>query len=83
MIRDTFALNEVPREALYIGLAGVVPYMVTSLSTVYLAFDINHASEVGSGYIFSSQTAELLLHVIEPIQIGYGAVVSTLLLLVQ
>jgi len=82
-IRETFALNEVPREALYIGLAGVVPYMVTSLSTVYLAFDINHASEVGSGYLFSSQTAELLLHVIEPIQIGYGAVVSTPLLLLR
>ncbi len=57
--------------------------MVTSLSTVYLAFDINHASEVGSGYLFSSQTAELLLHVIEPIQIGYGAVVSTPLLLLR
>jgi hypothetical protein len=57
--------------------------MATSLSTVYLAFDINHASEVGSGYLFSSQTAELLLHVIEPIQIGYGAVVSTPLLLLR
>jgi len=50
--------------------------MATSLSTVYLAFDINHASDVGSGYIFSAQTAELLLHIIEPIQIGYGAVVN-------
>ena len=49
--------------------------MATSLSTVYLAFDINHAQDWGTGFIFSSETAELLLHIIEPIQIGYGAVV--------
>lgn len=78
MIKDTFALNEVPKEALYVGLAGVLPYMATSLSTVYLAFDINHAQDWGTGFIFSSQYAELLLHAIEPIQIGYGAVVCFL-----
>lgn len=76
-IRDTFALDEVPREALVIGMAGVLPYLVTSLSTVYLAFDINHASETGSGFLFSPHVAEQLLHIIEPLQVGYGAVVST------
>ena len=75
VIKETFALNEVPREALAVGLAGVIPYMVTSLSTVYLAFDINHAQDWGTGFIFDSATAELLLHIIEPVQIGYGAVV--------
>lgn len=75
MVKQTFALDEVPREALYIGFAGVLPYMATSLSTVYLAFDINHAQDWGTGFLFSSETAELILHVIEPIQIGYGAVV--------
>ena len=74
-IKDTFALNEVPREALVIGMAGVLPYLATSLSTLYLAFDINHATETGGGFIFSPHTAELLLHIIEPLQIGYGAVV--------
>lgn len=53
------------------GLAGVVPYAVTSLTTLYLAWDVNHY-----GLLVSDQTAELLLHIIEPIQIGYGAVVS-------
>lgn len=76
-IKDTFALNEVPREALVIGMAGVLPYLATSLSTVYLAFDINHASETGSGFLFSPHVAEQLLHIIEPLQVGYGAVVSS------
>lgn len=58
-------------------MAGVLPYLATSLSTVYLAFDINHASETGSGFLFSPRVAEQLLHVIEPLQVGYGAVVST------
>ena len=64
-----------PKEALTIGLAGVLPYMVTSLSTVYLAYDINHAQAHGSGLLMDPNTAEVLLHIIEPLQIGYGAVV--------
>ena len=76
-VKETFALDEVPREALVIGMAGVLPYLVTSMSTVYLAFDINHASETGSGFLFSPHVAEQLLHIIEPLQVGYGAVVST------
>ena len=50
--------------------------MATSLSTVYLAYDINHADVHGSGLLIDPANAELLLHIIEPIQIGYGAVVS-------
>ena len=69
-------MQDVPKEALYIGMAGVLPYLATSLSTVYLAWDINHAAITGSGFLLSGQTAELLLHIIEPLQIGYGAVVS-------
>ena len=63
-------------------MAGVLPYLVTSVSTVYLAFDINHASETGTHFLFTPHTAELLLHIIEPLQIGYGAVVCTLCLLI-
>ncbi len=69
-------MTEVPREALYIGMAGVLPYLATSLSTVYLAWDINHAANTGSGFLLSGNTAEMLLHIVEPLQIGYGAVVS-------
>lgn len=65
-----------PREALYVGLAGVIPYLATSLSTVYLSFDIQYAASTGQGFILSGETAEALLHIIEPIQLGYGASVS-------
>lgn len=75
-IKETFSLDEVPRESLYIGAAGVIPYAATSLSTVYLAYDINHAHDHGSGLLFSPETAHQLLDYITPIQIGYGAVVS-------
>lgn len=66
-------------------MAGVLPYLATSLSTVYCAWEIKHAAETGVGLLMSGNTAELLLHVLEPLQIGYGAVVgcdySSLLLL--
>jgi hypothetical protein len=75
-IKETFSLNEVPRESLYIGAAGVIPYAATSLSTVYLSYDINHAHATGSGLLISPETAHQLLDWITPIQIGYGAVVS-------
>lgn len=58
-------------------MAGVLPYLATSLSTIYLAWDINYAALNGEGFLLSGKTAELLLHIIEPIQIGYGAVVCS------
>jgi hypothetical protein len=57
-------------------MAGVVPYLATSLETVYLAWEMNNAATTGSGFLISGETAELMLHMIEPLQIGYGAVVS-------
>ena len=75
-IKETFSLNEVPKESLYIGAAGVLPYAATSLSTVFLAYDINHAHATGNGILFSPETAHQLLDLVTPIQIGYGAVVS-------
>lgn len=57
-------------------MAGVLPYLGTSLSTVYCAWEINHAATYGTGVLMTERTAELLLHVLEPLQIGYGAVVS-------
>jgi hypothetical protein len=74
-IKDTFGLAEVPKEPLYFGIAGVLPYAATSLSTVFLAYDINHAHSTGQGLLFSPETAHHLLDLIVPIQIGYGAVV--------
>ncbi|KAL1999580.1 hypothetical protein VTN02DRAFT_4310 [Thermoascus thermophilus] len=79
VIKETFSLQEVPKEALYFGVAGVIPYLVTSLDTAYLAWEINRAASTGSGSLISGQTAELMLHMIEPIQIGYGAVILSFL----
>lgn len=61
---------------MFLGLAGVIPYLATSLQTVYLSYEINRATTTGDGLLFSGDTAELLLHLLEPVQVGYGAVVS-------
>lgn len=61
------------------GLAGVVPYLATSLATVYLSFDIQYASTHGQGMLLDGAVAEQLLHIIEPLQLGYGASVSIFL----
>ncbi|KAM3065891.1 hypothetical protein ACMFMG_009883 [Clarireedia jacksonii] len=78
-IKETFALNDVPKESLYIGAAGVIPYAATSASTVWLAYDINHAHATGQGIMFSPETAHQLLDLITPVQVGYGAVIISFL----
>lgn len=75
-IRETFSLEDVPKQAYYMGLAGVLPYAATSMATVYCAFEINRASDHGTGIFLSEKSAEALLHIVEPLQVGYGAVVS-------
>lgn len=79
VIKDTLSLENVPKEALYFGMAGVVPYLATSLNTAYLAWEINNAATKGSTFLISGQSAELMLHMIEPIQVGYGAVILSFL----
>ncbi|TQS37083.1 hypothetical protein Golomagni_02455 [Golovinomyces magnicellulatus] len=78
-IKDTFSLRDVPKDSLYIGIAGILPYAATSLSTIYLAWDINHADLYGSGFLFSPETAHHLLGLITPVQIGYGAIIISFL----
>ncbi|KAF2678289.1 hypothetical protein K458DRAFT_423235 [Lentithecium fluviatile CBS 122367] len=77
-IRETFSLKEVPRKALYVGMAGVLPYLATSVSTVACAYEINH-SVAGYGYLMSAQTASTILQFLEPLQVGYGAVILSFL----
>ncbi|KAF3389179.1 hypothetical protein F1880_004066 [Penicillium rolfsii] len=79
VIKDTFSLKDVPKEALALGMAGVIPYLATSLETVYLSYEINRAAALGDGLIFSGQSAELMLHMLEPIQVGWGAVILSFL----
>jgi len=76
MVKETFDMASVPRQAYYIGLAGVLPYLGTSLSTTFCAWEITHATG-GYGFIMSPQTAETMLHILEHVQVGYGAVVSS------
>ncbi|KAJ9605603.1 hypothetical protein H2200_010260 [Cladophialophora chaetospira] len=78
-IKETFSLAAVPREAMYVGLAGVIPYLATSITTVYLSFDIQYAAHHGQGFLMSGELAESLLHIIEPIQLGYGASIISFL----
>ncbi|RPB07204.1 hypothetical protein P167DRAFT_457638, partial [Morchella conica CCBAS932] len=78
-VKETFQLSEVPKEVLYIGFGGLVPYLGTSLSTLYLAWDINYSQENGMGYLISEETAGHLLHILEPLQVGLGAVILSFL----
>jgi len=78
-IRQTFSLEEVPKEALYVGMAGVVPYLATSAATVALAYDMNYAAHHNVSFLLDPKSAEMLLNIIEPLQIGYGAVIISFL----
>ncbi|OJD27575.1 hypothetical protein ACJ73_01033 [Blastomyces percursus] len=79
IIHETFSLKEVPKEALYLGLAGVLPYLATSLQTVYLSWEMNNAITTGTGYYITGQTAEMMMSILEPVQVGYGAVILSFL----
>ncbi|KAK3346529.1 hypothetical protein B0T25DRAFT_280170 [Lasiosphaeria hispida] len=82
-IKETLALNNVPREPYALGLAGTLPYLATSISTVYLAWDLNTAWPTTSNFLnsilVSHETAAHWLHLLEPIQVGYGAVIISFL----
>ncbi|KAL7793858.1 hypothetical protein V8C37DRAFT_409418 [Trichoderma ceciliae] len=83
IVKDTFRLSTVPRESHILGLTGTLPYLATSLSTVFLALNLNR--EVPSGNRFydaiflDHETAQHLLDLIEPLQLGYGAVIISFL----
>ncbi|KAI5461966.1 hypothetical protein BGZ63DRAFT_403244 [Mariannaea sp. PMI_226] len=83
VVKETFRLKDVPRESRILGLVGTLPYLGTSLSTVFLSWDLNRQWPTGS-YFYDSifvdhETARYLLSVIEPIQLGYGAVIISFL----
>ncbi|KAI0596931.1 hypothetical protein F4775DRAFT_562538 [Biscogniauxia sp. FL1348] len=82
-VKDTFALSSVPRESYYLGLAGTLPYLATSVSTVYLSWDLNTEWPSTSNFVnhifMSHDTARQLLDTIEPLQLGYGAIIISFL----
>ncbi|PHH90855.1 hypothetical protein CDD83_2454 [Cordyceps sp. RAO-2017] len=83
VFRDTFRLSAVPRESHILGLAGTLPYLATSLSTIFLAWDLTKQLPTGNALydavFIDHQTARHLLGVIEPLQLGYGAVIISFL----
>jgi hypothetical protein len=82
-VKDTFALASVPREAFGLGLAGTLPYLATSLSTVILSWNLNMdwptQSSFLNAFLFNHEAAAHWLHILEPIQVGYGAVIISFL----
>jgi hypothetical protein len=82
-VKDTFALATVPREAFTLGLAGTLPYLATSLSTVVLAWNLNTdwptQSHFLNAFLLNHESAANWLHILEPIQVGYGAVIISFL----
>ncbi|RKK20724.1 hypothetical protein BFJ66_g8018 [Fusarium oxysporum f. sp. cepae] len=83
VVKDTFTFTDVPRESSILGLAGTLPYLGTSLSTVFLAWDLNKPIPTGNSFydaiMVDHETAKYLLSALEPIQLGYGAVIISFL----
>ncbi|KAF5263541.1 hypothetical protein FOXYS1_5709 [Fusarium oxysporum] len=83
VVKDTFTFTDVPRESGILGLAGTLPYLGTSLSTVFLAWDLNKPIPTGNSFydaiMIDHETAKYLLSALEPIQLGYGAVIISFL----
>ncbi|KAJ0162472.1 hypothetical protein CTA2_4498 [Colletotrichum tanaceti] len=83
IVRDTFNLSEVPREPYALGLAGTLPYLATSLSTVYLTWDLNvewpSTSTFANNVFMGHESAQYWLNLLEPIQLGYGAIIISFL----
>lgn len=72
-----------PRETYALGLGGTIPYFITSLSTVYLGWNLRHSyptsSTIQNSFMVSHETATQWLQMLEPIQLGYGAVIISFL----
>jgi hypothetical protein len=66
-----------------LGLAGTLPYLGTSLSTLYLSWNLNTkwptSSTILDSLLLRDPTAQNLLQHLEPIQLGYGAVIISFL----
>ncbi|CAM1500417.1 Fc.00g095790.m01.CDS01 [Cosmosporella sp. VM-42] len=83
IVKDTFRLTNVPRESYILGLAGTLPYLGTSVSTIFLAWGLSKDWPTGNAFYdaisVDHETARYLLGVLEPIQLGYGAVIISFL----
>lgn len=82
-LKETLALETVPPLSYTLGLAGTIPYLATSLATVFLSWDMNaqwpSQSQFLNHFMISHEKAAHYLHLLEPIQVGYGAVIISFL----
>lgn len=66
-----------------LGLAGTLPYLGTSLATTFLSWNLNtewpSQSQFVNHFLMSHESANYYLHLLEPIQVGYGAVIISFL----
>lgn len=76
-------MADVPREPFALGLAGTIPYLFTSMSTVYLSWDLNTEWPSSSAFLnhfhMNHDDAQSLLSLLEPVQLGYGAIIISFL----
>lgn len=82
-MKETLALETVPPLSYQLGLAGTIPYLATSFATVFLAWDMNtqwpSSSQFLNHFMISHDSAAHYLQMLEPIQVGYGAVIISFL----
>lgn len=82
-VKQTFSLAGVPRLSYILGLAGTTPYLATSTSVLYLAWARNTEwptdSSLLNNLLIPQEMANHWLGVVEPIQLGYGAVIISFL----
>ncbi|KAM0282042.1 hypothetical protein ACHAQH_003248 [Verticillium albo-atrum] len=83
IVKDTFELSDVPKQPYWLGLAGTLPYFGTSLATVYLSWDLNTDWPSSSTLInhihMNHDSAQYWLSFLEPVQLGYGAIIISFL----
>ena len=76
-------MSTVPKESYVLGLAGTIPYLATSCSNLYLSWALNTDWPTSSNFLNSilmnHENARYWLSVIEPLQMGYGAVIISFL----
>ncbi|KAI1164526.1 hypothetical protein F5B18DRAFT_670838 [Nemania serpens] len=82
-VQETFSLSGAPKEPYWLGVAGTLPYLGTSVSTIYLAWVLNTpwptSSTFANNLLIDPETAARALATLEPIQLGYGAVIISFL----
>lgn len=82
-MKEGLALDSVPRASYLFGFAGTIPYLSTALASLYLTWNLSTPwptdSNLLNSFLMSHETAHYLLALLEPIQIGYGAVILTFL----